>query len=743
MGARNYLLGKGERLTEDIVRNLGGGPKYHPYTIDEAHRRLTKMANKAVNKIDQLPKEACPKDKAVISITLHPEYIAKSYFPNKLLQNIGVDVVGSRPRKIKPQKRSRNRETIEMVTTELFTFGARSAVRAWSQKLQTLQKDDQSNNLLLPIEEISAPTPKDKIRGELPPSGDLTLETILHASEMDSEIIQAFINYLEKQEISIKYGRRFFAKGLCFQALNAPVNRVEDIAAFTGVRLVRQMPGLRIFRPFTLSSRSSSQKNLELPDESPISKNVKVAIFDGGIPEKHPLTKWVNPLEPPGMIPTKDEFLSHGIAVSSAALFGHIDTKKPIQRPYSYIDHYRVVDDAPGQDNNELYEVLDRIENILLSNDFDFINLSIGPRLPIEDDDVHAWTAVLDEYLSKNSTLAMIAVGNDGEGDTIQGFDRIQVPSDCVNAMAIGACNKPDENWKRTSYSSKGPGRSPGIVKPDLVDFGGEITRPFLVVSPNIKPTLDQVQGTSFATPSVLRLGIGVRAHFGMSLNHLAIRTLLIHTCENNEQPFTEVGWGRAARTLNDLVLCNHDTIRIVYQGEISPAKFIRATIPVPDQPFQGFVSITSTICYKTPTDPHHPSNYTRAGLEVTFRPHDDKFNRNKQIHPNADAFFGSKVLGATEKELRRYAWKWENCLHATRRKKGTSLQNPCFDIHYNSRLESQNFTPDHKLNYAMVVTVQAKGAPDLYNQVVRKYATVIEPLLPIWEIPTQTIGSL
>ena len=32
---------------------------------------------------------------------------------------------------------------------------------------------------------------------------------------------------------------------------------------------------------------------------------------------------------------------------------------------------------------------------------------------PIDDHDVHAWTAVLDEYLSDGRSLATLAVGND------------------------------------------------------------------------------------------------------------------------------------------------------------------------------------------------------------------------------------------------------------------------------------------------------------------------------------------
>jgi hypothetical protein len=103
--------------------------------------------------------------------------------------------------------------------------------------------------------------------------------------------------------------------------------------------------------------------------------------------------------------------------VSSAFLFGHIDPTKPLQRPYASADHYRVLDRAAlGQNPHELYEVLGRIDQVLVEKDYQFVNLSIGPLLPVEDDDAHAWTAVIDDRLSRGTTLATIAVGDEGDG---------------------------------------------------------------------------------------------------------------------------------------------------------------------------------------------------------------------------------------------------------------------------------------------------------------------------------------
>ena len=58
-------------------------------------------------------------------------------------------------------------------------------------------------------------------------------------------------------------------------------------------------------------------------------------------------------------------------------------------------------------------------------------------------------------------------------------------------------------------------GNSPGVVKPDFVEFGGCLQRPFIVLNEGKAFGLEATEGTSFSAPSVLRLGAGLRAHFG------------------------------------------------------------------------------------------------------------------------------------------------------------------------------------------------------------------------------------
>ena len=740
MTKQNFLLGKGERLVEEVAGVRGGGSKHHPYTFLEAKSRIAPMLSRVVRGMDQLPAEACPNDRAVATITLNPEYIAKSYFPDKLLESLGLDPIGSRPRRIKPEKRSKGRDPVEAITTEMFVMGTRSAFRAWRSSLPNWREDVAGADELPTIEQVVAPTARDKIKGHLPKTGRAVFEVVLHnnAGNRSNGVVSQFKEYLEKIGVEQPLDRRFSAGGLCFVELEAPVDLADQIAIFSPVRALRQMPTLRMLRPTFRSSRVPMEE-IQLPSKGSLDPHIRVAIFDGGIPKGHPIGKWVRAIEPPGIGKTIGDFQKHGVGVTSAFLFGHIDPAQPLERPYAPVDHYRVLDATPGQNPHELYEVLGRIDQVLVEEDYQFINLSIGPRLPVEDDEVHAWTAVIDDRLSKGTTLATIAVGNDGDRPAQDGLNRIQVPADCVNAIAVGACDNHHSPWQRCTYSSVGPGRSPGVVKPDFLEFGGCLQRPFIVVSEQTSEGLEATEGTSFSAPSVLRLAAGVRAHFGETLTMLAIRALLIHTTEACDFPCEDVGRGRVARSLQNIVLCDDDTVRVVYQGTIGPARYIRAPIPVPSGTIPGKVTITATLCYPTSVDPHHPGNYTRAGLEPTFRPYDQKRKDSKQIHADSKSFFGKTQNGLMEDELRRDAWKWENALHTRVSFLGKTLRNPVLDIHYNARMGGRNFAPKEDLPYALVVSVHAKHLNDFYDKVVRKYAKQLEALIPVIEIPIKT----
>jgi len=211
------------------------------------------------------------------------------------------------------------------------------------------------------------------------------------------------------------------------------------------------MPRLRQFRPVARAMPGFSPFNCQLPKAGAVDKDIRVAVFDGGVKAGGRLDLWVTRKKTKNIGDAVPEFQNHGTAVTSALLFGPLQDGVTAGPPYAHVDHYRVLDTETMKDDQfELYSVLERIQDVLESRPkYDFVNLSLGPDLPIEDDDVHAWTAVLDQLFSDGLTLPAIAVGNSGEMDWGSGNARIQTPADCVNALAVGGCDRTGAGWKR------------------------------------------------------------------------------------------------------------------------------------------------------------------------------------------------------------------------------------------------------------------------------------------------------
>lgn len=744
MARTNFLIGYGERLTDGIPAPKGGAPKTHPYTFGEARKRLTPKVKTVAREISTLPDVVCPGNESVALLTLHPTYIAKSYYPAELLQAYGLETVGSRAREISPEKWTRKKAPASALTSELFVAGRRSNFTRFANEVDRLTENAFGASDLIKIEDMHVQAPEEKLKPFRSRDEELLLEIVLHLqpNREESFILDGFEAYVKSLDLSINLDkRRFFAEGLCFLPLRAPRELAQEVVKFSFLRLAREMPRLRQFRPIARATPGFSPFACKLPKETPRDASIRVAVFDGGVKKDCGLEPWVSRKPTKNLAAAVPDFQNHGTAVTSALLFGPLQDGVIPERPYAHVDHYRVLDvNTQNDDQAELYTVLERIEEVLENrNKYDFINLSLGPDLPIEDNDVHAWTAVLDQHFSDGRTLSTIAVGNSGESDWDSGNARIQTPADCVNALAIGGCDRTGSGWKRAGYSSIGPGRSPGIMKPDGLAFGGSAKEPYWVLNAEKPGDAMPITGTSFAAPTALRTAIGIRTHFGTNLSALAIKALLLHGCEDGGFDKREVGWGRIPGEIDRITMTDDHTAHIVYQGELSPASWLRMQVPIPADSMTGMVTLTATFCFASATDPQDPLNYTRSGLEVRFRPHDKKRKEEKQINANSSPFFQAKDAFVDEIDLRADAHKWETTLHKSRKMRGSGLKNPVFDVHYNARIGGRNANSAEKIPYAMVLTVHAPKTKDLYNKIIQRYQTILEPLRPVLNLPIRT----
>ncbi|HEY4268863.1 MAG TPA: S8 family peptidase [Galbitalea sp.] len=721
---KNFLIGFGERLTADVPPPRRNNTKLPAYTVDEARGRLALGVTATVAEILDLPSEAKPRNLAVAAFTLHPEWIAKSYYPAQLLTRLGMATVGSRPTVVTPEKWSRKPEPSAVATTDLFVSGT---VEAFERLSELVLADDTDAELeqLVRVEAVSAVRSADKVKHgtadmPFPDFYEVALHSLLND---DSDFVAGdFVEFANGIGAEVRLDRRIDAGDLLFVPVHATADQIDRLAAYSMLRVARPLSGLQRIGAGT--ARSVGPIGV-MPD-SVLDDSFRVAVLDGGLPGND-FDGLATVQTLPGVGAPDPDFEAHGKKVTSAALFGPIPDDGALPIPYATVDTFQVLDEDSESDPYNMFDVLARIEAVIAQQRYTFISLSIGPDVQCEDDDVHVWTSKLDELLSDGKALMAVAVGNNGEKDWASGNARILVPSDAANVLSVGAADSHSDVWNRASYSAIGPGRSPATVKPDLLHFGGDDPEPFNVIG--LTGDLIPEAGTSFSAPAAIRLAAGIRAYFGGVLTPLTLKTLLVHTAENDlAYPAAEVGWGRLRRDVEDLISFGDDEVRVVYQGTLRPGGWSRATLPIPNGALRGNIEIDATLGLLGPVDTADPGNYTRGGLEVVFRPDITKYTKADAQNPDSDPFFQSKDY-ATEVEQRADDMKWQPILKKSKIYKSTKLNQPVFDIHYNARTRGAQAIGAQPLNYSLCITIRARDMPDLYTAVMRTFAGRLEAL--------------
>lgn len=711
MAGPNLLIGNGHVLTAPAAREVSGSsPKAFPYTIERARERLGSAIDLVADTIDKLPEAAKPRGEGTALVMVHPAFLAKTRMPSTVFRRAGLRMVGSRSARVVPERDHRERAPAgEQPTAEAYVAGTSEAFRELARMLRSNDTGKAVQEEFRKIEKmlvLDASTRMIHLDG-----GDtqLQLEVVLHGDGGDQGLLDAFEGYARTCGVLVAREKLLGVPGLVFMPAAAPRDRLAEFASFTALRAVRRLPQLRLHRPVMRQRQYGPAP--ALPEADCLDNSLKVVVFDGGLDTKN-FERWCTETVPPALAKTAADYLRHGTDVTSALLFGAADLAgNTLPRPFFHVQHHRVLGSANEVDV-DLYDCMHRIKQVLAVGDVDFANLSLGPRMCIDDDQPHAWTAMLDEQLASGRTLVTVAVGNDGGLPDGQG--RVQPPADAVNALAVGSADSREFMWGRAAYSCYGPGRSPGLVKPDGVVFAGTDEAPLVLLNP-LAGGLIGVQGTSFASPLALRVAAAARTLAKTPLSATTLRALMIHRADRfGGHDSRDIGWGRFPERPEQLLTCADHEVSVLYQGKIEAGSRLRIGVPVPPVAMGVGLTITATFCFASPVDAADPVNYTRHGLTVFFRPRGE----------GSAAPFFSKGSYETEHELRHDAHKWETVLHQTMHFNAHELLDACFDVDHGAR--EHGLAVDNSaaaaLPYVLVVTVSTQRGEPIYQVVMQKY---------------------
>lgn len=711
MPGPNLLIGNGHVLAGAIPREPGGGGnKQYPYTIEEARDRLGPALSRILLDVDALPTLAKPRGEATSVVTVHPAFQAKTQMPAEVFRRAGLRAVGSKPAKVTPGHDARkNAPEGEQPTAEIYVSGTSTAFHSLFDMLMSVTTGKGVQQDFCKLESVRLLASDERLLRLEGTDSEIQVEVVLHGEGSDVDLLNSFERYSVQCGATMQVAKRLSVPGLIFMPGRVPRSMLTELAKFTALRAVRRLPVLRLNRPVTRQKVTVQAPTL--PDAEALDPRLQVVVFDGGLGAKD-FARWSSEVVPAELADTHADYLSHGTEVTSALLFGAVSAgSAELPRPYFNVTHHRVLGHSDESDP-DLYECMTRIDAVLRAGGIDFANLSLGPRMAIDDGHPHAWTSMLDGHLASGDVLMTVAAGNDGEIDGPMG--RIQPPADAVNALSVGAADSPDFMWRRAPYSCFGPGRSPGIVKPDGLAFGGTESQPLVLLNP-LSGGLSGVQGTSFASPLVLRTAAAARALCETPLTATTLRALLIHRAERSTgHDAVDVGWGRFPESPDDLLTCADNEVSVLYQGHISAGGTMRISLPIPAVPLGVRLRITATFCFCSPVDPADPVNYTRHGLTIVFRPRGSG---------TSASFFSTSSYG-NEQDLRRDAYKWETVLHRTCTFGADELLDACFDVDHGARQHGLSVVNNDvpPLPYVLIATIASEKGEPIYQSVMQKY---------------------
>lgn len=522
-GEKHPIIAHGELYVEPIVKKSRPIDKSIPHEYEDAKQRILSDISNITEKIEI--QEEFFLDEKILCVRMEPKFEAKSYVPASITQvSDSISLVGGRKyRFVDNQGDPQSAKLYFMKTTN-------AGIAALQSALEDGKKDTVKSwrNQIGSIRSIDLLSPDEKVMGFDDEWETGTVEIVLHPlSNENADMIDLFYRVSE-----IPVGKtqvRQYEDGFTFISAACTYENIENIKRLNFLRAVHPLGQISI-------APVRDHPGVEAPTIEPSRQksSITVGVFDGGSNPSIPLLSgYVNEHNCVSSA-AHPELVAHGTGVCGVVLHGNLAGKTKADHlsvPCVSVESFRVLPLQDGSDF-ELYEAIDAIENTVLARpDIKLYNISFGPKGAIVDDSISRFTYVLDRLTydvpdDDINPLFSVAVGNDG--DLTYPCNRIQAPADMVNGLGVGAYSIARDGRKiRADYSCIGEGREGAKIKPDFLEFGGSLDRPFIIAgtTPN---TLSASAGTSFSSPLAVNKIGRLMAKSESITPHIG-RTLLIH----------------------------------------------------------------------------------------------------------------------------------------------------------------------------------------------------------------------
>lgn len=768
---RRPLLGGGEQLRGEAEWRRGGRPQQSAYSVFEQWEQLAPQAVRLLEDLRSMPAQQRVAH-MVVEATLLPSYFASTHYPKDLIEGSGLYQVGSK--QARGTRRTASRTSQEVATKTLLLAGPDDALLAFAARFAEAPREEADPRWIEPMRFASLGITKsaDVIRGVPPEHGDgelFTWEAVLssfakpgYSNQLDHDAFEKFDALVQEHHGYLARAYRRQVGAIVFVPVVMTVESARQVAAFNVLRAVRPMPMVRGVSEDDIFMRTETPAPAPPSEMYPMMAQ-PIAVIDGGVdPGAASLSPFVTQFDVTPEAPL-DLFVKHGTMVTSAALYGYHADLDELPRPIAPVHHYRVF--PPPIDelvDARAYWLLDQVVNCVSGKGYHVVNLSIGPARSVEDDaEPDRWSATLDQLARTEKIVFVTAAGNNGGEPRETGQNRVQVPADMANGIAVGAClhRGSDQPIKRARYSAVGPGRPGQRLVPTVVGFGGNVRKgAFLAIG--MGGEMYAAQGTSLAAPLVTRSVAELEMLLGTDrATPQARRAFVAHFAERRPAAHTRThfGHGRARESFQPLWDCQPHEVTVLYQATMERGDKSAMYLPFveglnPSTP----VHIEYTIAYQSEVDPADAADYTQTGFEVYLRPDfwvrsvrdvDTKASLghyNLRHHADELAALGKRYTidwsttpvahGSTRPRWEgtlRESGRWETIARTGVTFSAGDVAQPRIDLNHLSRRAGILSKPEDTdaVDVALLVTISADGIGDFYDRVRARYQ-VLTPIV-------------
>lgn len=586
---------------------------------------------------------------AVGKITVKPEAIAKSHKPNDLCRY--CPIIGGEDLDqiyIKVTKKTIE-ETISLVKQPPSEkFRANMTVIKDIQPIRPLEKI--SDNLTQISQEGNFQSICRKIKIKL--------------FDFDDEFDNAQImGYVLKQldELGFSNNHELITYGEKIKYIKVAVKSFQDIITIASINGVKSVD---FFQKYSLPLTDYINTDLqELLSDDSVTSDISIGIFDGGISEKNQYLK-------PYII-AREEYVpkeyineSHGTFIASTIQYGNkLNGIKAANSKYKFVDIVAI----PNGDKNwgptdgigeeELMEIIEEVME-KYSSSTKIWNMSLGIESKVCDGSMSDLGIFLDYIQDKYCVQFFVSSGNlnqlplrewPPQGDMGE-RDRIISPADSVRAITVGSISlfESEDSIVRSNEPSPFSRRGPGanyIVKPDVVDYGGNISRSLSInglamKGLDINGKIVEGNGTSYSTPRLAQKFASVYDEM-VDKDLLLAKAMIIHSARMNSRELLDqdpdnmkyYGFGMPSINVSDILQCSEDEVTLVFKQKVTAGTHLEMIdFPYPASLIRNnrcFGEICMTLAYNPILDERFGKEYCRINIDASFGIYKNQENKN------------------------------------------------------------------------------------------------------------------